>query len=64
MNRNSNDCNKPVRYGNSFPWVGMLAGVKRMVYYLLLLAGLLLVLGAIVLMLLSAVDTEPVGDYF
>jgi hypothetical protein len=64
MNRNSSDFDKPVRYGNSFPWIGMLAGVKRMVYYLLLLAGLLLVLGAIVLMLLSAVDTEPVGDYF
>ena len=59
---------KPVRYGNAFPWKGMLAGVGRMVWYLLLLAGLVLVLGAIALgvfgVISGVVDKEPVGDYF
>ena len=59
---------KPTRYGNAFPWKGMLAGVGRMVWYLLLLAGLVLVLGAIALGVFGAingvVDKEPVGDYF
>jgi hypothetical protein len=59
---------KPIRVGNAFPWKGILAGVGRMVCYLFLLAGLVLVLGAIVVWVVGAIDgvsdKEPVEDYF
>jgi hypothetical protein len=58
------DKNELVRYGNSFPWAGILAGVWRMAFYLFLSACLLVVLAAVVLLLLSLVDSEPLGDYF
>jgi hypothetical protein len=59
---------KPIRYGNAFPWKGILAGVGRMVCYLFLLAGLVLVLGTIGVGVFGAIggvfDKETVEDYF
>ena len=64
MSKTARNRNTPIRYGNAFPWVGILAGVRRMMFYCLLLVGLLIVLGAIVAIGLILVDNEPVGDYF
>lgn len=57
---------EPTRLGNSFPWVGILQGVGRMVFYVFLLACALLVLGAVAALLLSVLtqnDTEVMGQF-
>ena len=64
MNKTQRDQNKPIRYGNAFPWVGILAGVWRMVFYLFLVVCLLAVLGTIVLAVFALADNEPVTDRF
>jgi hypothetical protein len=66
MSRNYNGQSEPERLGNSFPWVGILKGVGRMISYTFLLAcGLivaLIVLGAIAWLLIPD-DTEIMGQF-
>lgn len=64
MSKNRSGLNKLARTGNSFPWGGIFAGVRRMIFYTFLLVCLLGVLGAILLAAFSLSDNEPVGDYF
>ena len=65
MNKTQRDQNKPIRYGNAFPWAGILAGVWRMVFYLFLVVCLLAALGGIIVLAVFALgDNEPVTDRF
>ncbi|RZK18900.1 MAG: hypothetical protein EOO56_15255 [Hymenobacter sp.] len=64
MSKPNLDRNTPIRYGNAFPQKGILAGVGRMISYLLLLAGLVIVLGAIVFGLLLKADSGNASDNY
>ena len=65
MNKHLPDQSKPIRYGNTFPWAGILAGLKRMIVYSFLVVCLLVVLGITRLFVAEFfVDNEPIGDYF
>ena len=65
MSEPFDDQSKPIRHGNDFPWLGILAGVGRMMFYAFLSVCLVVVvLGLIVLLGAALVDNEPVGDYF
>jgi hypothetical protein len=65
MNNDPHDHGKLVRYGNPFPWAGILAGVKRMLFYTFLVVCLLVALGIVGLVIIGLfVDNEPVVDRF
>jgi hypothetical protein len=66
MSREYNGQIKPERLGNSFPWVGILKGVGRMIFYVVLLACALIVLGAVAALLIALVipnDAEVIGQF-
>lgn len=65
MNKYPHDHGKPIRYGNAFPWAGVLAGVKRMVFYSFLVVCLLVALGVVGLAVVALfADNEQVIDRF
>jgi hypothetical protein len=66
MSREYNNQSEPERLGNSFPWVGILKGVGRMISYVALLACVLvvvLIILGVIAELLIPNDTEVIGQF-